>query len=170
MTGGVAAAGGFALGLAVGSFAEWLVHLLMHRRVLLGALHARHHRDGTADGVLWEAAYYLAGAVPAGLLVLLAGWWVGLAPAAAGVAVGGVVYAAFAGYAHQLQHERPELVFWMRVPVHHAHHAHRMWGANFGIGVDVWDRLFGTYRPVPAGAGGRAGRGRVRDYLRVRWV
>ena len=59
--------------------------------------------------------------------------------------VGAVGYAAFAAYAHQVQHERPELVFWMPVPVHTVHHVYQQWRKNFGIGVDWWDRAVGTY-------------------------
>ena len=66
---------------------------------------------------------------PAGL----AAWmllWVGLG---IGFAVGAFAYAAFAAYAHQLQHEHPELVFWMARPVHTVHHKHQQWRHNFGI-------------------------------------
>jgi sterol desaturase/sphingolipid hydroxylase (fatty acid hydroxylase superfamily) len=33
-------------------------------------------------------------------------------------------------------------------PVHFIHHKNHMWHTNFGIGVDIWDRVFGTYRLV----------------------
>ena len=56
---------------------------------------------------------------------------------------------AFAAYAHQAQHEWPELVFWMHPPVHTVHHKFGMWKKNFGIGVDVWDKVFGTFYDRP---------------------
>ena len=65
-----------------------------------------------------------------------------------GWAIGAVVYAAFSAYAHQLQHENPRKCFWMKMPVHYVHHKYGMWHHNFGLGVDWWDHVFGTYKPV----------------------
>lgn len=63
-----------------------------------------------------------------------------------GFALGALAYAALAAYAHQVQHERPDLVFWMVQPNHAVHHYHSEWHHNFGITVDWWDRVFGTFR------------------------
>jgi sterol desaturase/sphingolipid hydroxylase (fatty acid hydroxylase superfamily) len=41
------------------------------------------------------------------------------------------------------------MVFWMRLPVHHLHHHYEMQKHNFGLSVDWWDRVFGTYKPMP---------------------
>src|SRR5438132_3005673 len=68
--------------------------------------------------------------------------------AGVGWALAGFIYAVFAAYAHQLQHDNPDMVFWMPRPVHHLHHKHHMWRHNFGILVDWWDRVFGTYQYV----------------------
>jgi len=62
--------------------------------------------------------------------------------------LGMLFYAAFAAYAHQLQHENPTACFWMKMPVHYVHHEYKQWHHNFGLGVDWWDRIFGTYKPV----------------------
>ena len=59
---------------------------------------------------------------------------------------GCLVYAAFASYAHQLQHDNPKACFWMKMPVHYVHHEYNQWHQNFGIGVDWWDYVFGTYQ------------------------
>ena len=56
------------------------------------------------------------------------------------------LHTAFAAYAHQVQHEKPDLAFWLGVPVHFFHHRDNMWHHNFGIGVSLWDRLLGTYK------------------------
>jgi sterol desaturase/sphingolipid hydroxylase (fatty acid hydroxylase superfamily) len=71
-----------------------------------------------------------------------------------------------ASYAHQLQHARANLVFWMPRPVHGMHHALNMTEHNFGILVDWWDRLFGTYRPVEWP---QPVRRRPADYAAIPW-
>jgi len=32
--------------------------------------------------------------------------------------------------------------------VHYIHHAHNQWHHNFGLCLDIWDRVFGTYQPT----------------------
>ena len=94
-----------------------------------------------------EAKYYATCLWP-GLPEL---WWRGRLNAltsAIGFGLGCFLYAAAAAYAHQVQHEKPELCFWMPLPVHHLHHHGKMWHHNFGILVDWWDRVFGTYKKV----------------------
>ena len=137
--GGVA----FVSAFLIGTLVEYLVHRLMHDRRLLGKKHAEHHRDGWGQGWLGEFGDYF---LPTVLVI-----WVGFLysiGAGIGWALGGFVYAALAAYAHQLQHEYPDLVFWMPRPVHTLHHKHHMWKNNFGILVDWWDRVFGTYKYV----------------------
>jgi sterol desaturase/sphingolipid hydroxylase (fatty acid hydroxylase superfamily) len=154
----------FLAALFVGTFVEYFVHRLMHSRYLLGHKHAEHHRDGWGQGWLGEFRDYLMG-----VLVIL---WVGFlysVPAGVGFAVGGVVYAALAAYAHQLQHERPEMVFWLWRPVHHLHHKHHMWHTNFGILVDFWDRLLGTYKAVDWRPERRPWQYPFRSFFQIRW-
>src|SRR5581483_3230173 len=71
---------------------------------------------------------------------------------------------------HQLQHERPELCFWLPRPGHYLHHRHRMWRHNFGITVDVWDRVFGTYRSEPWRPDKPFYAYPLRDFLRISWI
>src|SRR5262245_12684923 len=137
---------GFAGVAVVGSFVEYAVHILMHRRVLMGRVHTEHHKDGQAQGFLGEFAVYLLGTLPVNAGGAVPAWWLGYPAFAAGWAAGGVAYAAFAAYAHQVQHEHPELTFWLPRPVHYLHHRDQMWHHNFGISLDVWDRVFGTYK------------------------
>jgi len=133
----------FLAALAIGSFFEYVVHRLMHLRWVLGQRHLQHHIRGWGQGVLGEFRDYLYG-------LPVVGWFGFLhsVPAGIGFAAGTFVYAFFAGYSHQLNHERPELVFWLPRPVHHLHHERRLWKHNFGISVDIWDRVFGTYLAV----------------------
>ncbi|HXK20584.1 MAG TPA: sterol desaturase family protein, partial [Polyangiaceae bacterium] len=84
-----------------------------------------------------------------------------------GFALGALCYAVFAAYAHELQHQYPECCFWLRRPVHHLHHAEKMWHHNFGITFDIWDRVFGTYRPSDYQPPARRAWGNL---FRVKWV
>jgi sterol desaturase/sphingolipid hydroxylase (fatty acid hydroxylase superfamily) len=158
---------GCALALVVGTLVEYVVHRLMHRRILLGRKHAAHHKGGWGQGWLGEFWDYYVGSLPVIVLVLLLAWGLDLPAAGVGFAAGGVFYTMFAAYVHQAQHERPELIFWMRMPIHHVHHAHQMWRHNFGICFDGWDRLFGTYKVVDWQR--PFTRPRWRDFLRIEW-
>src|SRR5262245_54656357 len=130
----------FLIALFVGTLVEYWGHRLMHKW-LLKKKHAEHHRDGWGQGWLGEFWDYFVGTVfilPLGFL-----WSV---EAGIGFAAGGVFFCAFAAYSHQLQHERPELCFWMIRPVHFIHHNDHMWKNNFGISCDLWDHVFRTYK------------------------
>ena len=81
--------------------------------------------------------------------------------------VGCILYAAFAAYAHQVQHENPDLVFWLSRPVHHLHHDGNMWHHNFGILVDFWDRVFRTYKPVDYERSQK--RYPLSSYFKIKW-
>ena len=112
--------GGFVLALLLSSFAEWFVHILMHRRVFLGKVHRDHHAEGTGQGWLKEFKDYFVPGIP--VLIALAvgmyftGWYVWF-----GSMIGGAIFfAAFAAYAHQVQHEFPEMAVWMSLHLRHA--------------------------------------------------
>jgi sterol desaturase/sphingolipid hydroxylase (fatty acid hydroxylase superfamily) len=140
---------GWLAGLLVASLAEYWVHVLMHRKVLLSRTHFNHHRDPAGETWAKQFAYYVLGGVPVVLPIAGLVWWAGAADGALGFVAGGLVWAAWVAYAHTLQHTRPELVFWMRHPVHFLHHEYETGRHNFGLSVDWWDRAFGTYRPMP---------------------
>jgi sterol desaturase/sphingolipid hydroxylase (fatty acid hydroxylase superfamily) len=125
------------------SLVEYWLHRLMHVSVMIGARHRDHHRRNEGQGVLWEFRDYAIGSLLAMFLMFfispIAGW---------GWLLGALGYAAFSAYAHQLQHENPTKCFWMKMPVHYVHHKYGMWNHNFGLAVDWWDRVFGTYKAV----------------------
>ena len=127
----------------LGTLAEYFVHRLMHWGILYPEGHKYHHESNDPRTYLSDFFDYGTGAVLIGWLGFLISF-----PAGIGWALGAFAYAALASYAHQLQHANAEMVFWMPRPVHRLHHAYDMTGHNFGILVDWWDRLFGTYRPV----------------------
>ena len=153
-------ASAFLTAFVVGSLAEYWGHRVMHLW-FKKAKHIEHHRSGTGQGFVREFFGYTRGSWP----LFVAGFLYSL-EAGAGFAFGGLLFSALAAYAHELQHEHPECCFWLSQPVHHIHHAEKMWDHNFGITVDVWDRLFGTYRRVerrqPAGVSWR-------NLLRIKW-
>jgi sterol desaturase/sphingolipid hydroxylase (fatty acid hydroxylase superfamily) len=125
------------------SLVEYWIHRLMHVSPRIGAKHRDHHRRNEGQGVLWEFRDYVLGSLIALPLMFLvsptAGW---------GWLLGGIGFAAFSAYAHQLQHENPIKCFWMKMPVHYVHHKYGMWNHNFGLAVDWWDHVFGTYKTV----------------------
>jgi sterol desaturase/sphingolipid hydroxylase (fatty acid hydroxylase superfamily) len=161
----------FVIAFLVGTLVEYVVHRLMHKGSFLGRVHAQHHKSGVAQGVVGEFKDYLVGTTPilaAGFLVSLFG--IDSVAAGVGFVAGGLVYAALAAYAHQVQHERPELVFWLSRPVHHLHHKHHMWRHNFGILVDFWDRVFGTYQLVEWQPQRRPFQHPLREFFRIKWL
>jgi sterol desaturase/sphingolipid hydroxylase (fatty acid hydroxylase superfamily) len=136
------------IGWAVGGFIfaslmEYWGHRLMHQIRWLGTTHREHHARGTGQGVLLEFFDYFKGT-----------WWMMLPPfllsisAGVGWVVGANLFILFSAFSHQLQHENPKKCFWMRMPVHYVHHAHNQWHHNFGMALDFWDRVFGTYKPL----------------------
>jgi sterol desaturase/sphingolipid hydroxylase (fatty acid hydroxylase superfamily) len=61
---------------------------------------------------------------------------------------GTLAFAAFASYAHQIQHYAPHKCFWMKMPIHYIHHQKNQSDNNFGLAIDWWDIVFRTYKPV----------------------
>lgn len=155
----------FLLALLLASFAEYAVHRMMHRVRWAGKQHVHHHKEGTGQGWLGEFREYVLPTFVITWTGFLYSPWVGL-----GLVLGGVFYAAASAYSHQLQHERPELVFWMKRPVHYLHHRDNMWRHNFGILVDWWDRIFGTYKVVTWQPDRRPFQHPLGDFFRINWL
>lgn len=135
----------FIVAFVFSSLAEYWVHRLMHAdpKLKISERHRDHHRRNDAQGVIWEFLDYIKGTFIGMLLLFLFSWQAGL-----GWLLGALAYALFSAYAHQLQHENPTKCFWMKMPVHYVHHKYGMWHHNFGLGVDWWDHVFGTYKAV----------------------
>jgi sterol desaturase/sphingolipid hydroxylase (fatty acid hydroxylase superfamily) len=154
----------FSFAVVFGSLVEYFVHRWMHDGKVLKIRHAKHHRN--LDGQGWWGEfkdYFLPG-----LAIIWVGFLVSI-PAGLGFATGALGYAAFAAYAHQVQHERPELVFWLPRPVHYLHHRENMWRHNFGISLDIWDRLFATYKPVDWQPERRARDYPLKSFVDITW-
>jgi sterol desaturase/sphingolipid hydroxylase (fatty acid hydroxylase superfamily) len=148
--------------LLIGSFMEYSIHRLMHSGKVLGKKHADHHAEGVGQGWLGEFIDYTLPAI----VIAPFGFFLSV-PIGIGLCLGALAYGSSAAYAHQLQHEKPELCFWLPMPVHHTHHEYRMWDHNFGILCDVWDRVFGTYRREPFERVQRSVA--LREYFEIKW-
>jgi sterol desaturase/sphingolipid hydroxylase (fatty acid hydroxylase superfamily) len=131
-------------GFVVSSFLEYWGHRFMHAVTWgPGRTHREHHARGTAQGVLLEAWDYFKYS----WILMWPPFLISL-PAGIGWVIGANAFIFFSAFGHQVQHENPKSCFWMPRPVHYMHHAHNQWHHNFGMAIDIWDRVFGTYKPV----------------------
>lgn len=145
-------AAAFTLLLLSRSFAAYWLHRLFHAAPLLWRIHRVHHGDDAIDtstGLRNHPFEMLAAAALGAGLALALG-----APALVVAAVDAVLFAA-ALWQHAAIRLSPNsanrlgLVL-VTPPVHRLHHSldpadH---DRNFGDFLTVWDRLFGTWRPV----------------------
>ncbi|MGH7005470.1 MAG: sterol desaturase family protein [Alphaproteobacteria bacterium] len=150
--------------LVFGTLAEYVIHRMMHWGILHPDGHRYHHETDDARTFLRDFIDY---GTPAALLCW-PGFLVSLT-SGFGWMFGALVYAALASYAHQIQHANADLVFWMRRPVHRLHHVHDMKTQNFGVLVDWWDRLFGTYAAIEWPREKNAGAYRLKDFRAIPW-
>ncbi len=135
----------FIFAFIFGSFLEYWVHRFMHIYPKFGngiTAHYGHHRSNTSKG-FWgdwlDFSLVSLLVLPAFIISLYFGTI---------MVLGTVAFAAFASYAHQIQHNHPHRCFWMEMPIHYVHHKNNQWDSNFGLAIDWWDRVFGTYKPV----------------------
>ena len=135
----------FIFAFIFGSFLEYWVHRFMHIYPEFGngiTAHYGHHRSNTTKGFLGDFLDFSL----VSLLVLPA-FLISLSFGSIMIS-GTVAFAAFASYAHQVQHYNPHQCFWMKMPIHYVHHRNNQWNSNFGLAIDWWDRVFGTYKSV----------------------
>jgi sterol desaturase/sphingolipid hydroxylase (fatty acid hydroxylase superfamily) len=155
----------FVLTLIFGSFMEYWLHRLMHSWPKFGRdiiTHYDHHRRNEGQGVIGEFKDYLKAVVALSWVILIS------RPIGIGFILGACVYAIFSAYAHQLQHDNPSKCFWMKMPVHYVHHKYNQWHHNFGLGVDCWDKVFGTYKPMEWQEEAELNQPE-RGYLQIKW-
>lgn len=137
--------GSFILAPIFASFVEYWLHRLMHIYPRFGrdfVSHYSHHQENSAQGVLPEFKDYTK-ALPVTFFAFFISVPVGIS-----FVTGNLVYGVFSAYAHQLQHENPTKCFWLKMPVHYVHHKYNQWDYNFGLAVDWWDKVFGTYKTM----------------------
>jgi sterol desaturase/sphingolipid hydroxylase (fatty acid hydroxylase superfamily) len=131
------------------TFIEYWGHRVMHWPALgnLHEHHMAHHTRNYGKGFLLEFIKYMVlGAIFVIPLSIYARSVISVS-----FAFGAILTSAFSAYCHQWQHDHPETdrMWWMsnRMPVHYVHHKHNMLRHNFGMCVDWWDHVFGTYIP-----------------------
>ncbi|MEL6929308.1 MAG: sterol desaturase family protein [Cyanobacteria bacterium J06600_6] len=135
----------FIFAFIFGSFLEYWVHRAMHVFPKFGnglTGHFGHHRSNTTKGFVGDFLDFSL----VSLLVLpafLVSLYFGVI-----MLSGTIAFAAFASYAHQIQHYNPHKCFWMKMPIHYIHHRDKQWHSNFGLAIDWWDIVFGTYQPA----------------------
>jgi sterol desaturase/sphingolipid hydroxylase (fatty acid hydroxylase superfamily) len=154
----------FLIALLFSSLVEYCGHRAMHVW-LMRRKHAEHHQEVVAQGWLGEFWDYFVGTVP----LLWFGFFWSL-EAGIAFAVGGVLFACWAAYNHQIQHENPELCFWLARPVHYLHHRDKMWKHNFGISSGLWDWVFGTYKVAEWKPQKRARDYPLWSFFRIKWI
>ncbi len=150
--------------LSIATLGEYFVHRLMHWGLLYREGHRRHHESNESRCFLRDFLDYGTGT----LFICWLGFF-NSSVAGFGWLLGAFAYTALASYSHQLQHAHPDLVFWMRRPVHRLHHANKMTDHDFGILVDWWDRVFGTYRPAEWQSSRTRGPRILKRYLDIPW-
>ena len=157
--------GCFILGIIFASFVEYWLHRLMHIDPRFGrdiVPHYDHHKENYGQGVLPEFKDYSM-ALPIAFFAFFISFPIGIS-----FVGGSFIYGIFSAYAHQLQHENPTKCFWLKMPVHYVHHKYNQWDYNFGLAVDWWDRLFGTYKAMDW-LTEKELEGADKGYLQVKW-
>ncbi|MEO0375998.1 MAG: sterol desaturase family protein [Cyanobacteria bacterium P01_A01_bin.17] len=91
--------GWFIAAFIFASFVEYWLHRFMHIDPYhLGKVHVQHHQENTGQGFLPEWRNYVIGTAPIMGTTFLFSWQIGVC-----CTLGGIAYATFAAYAHQLQ-------------------------------------------------------------------
>ncbi len=134
--------------------AIWAQHLAMHRVRFLWRLHCAHHSDGEVDvttALRFHPLEILCSAVFKAAVI------VGLGAPVAAVVAFEILLNVMALFNHanldlgeRLDRALRRLI--VTPALHRAHHAEAsaLMNANFGFGLSLWDRIFGTYRTPPA--------------------
>lgn len=154
----------FIAAFLLASLVEYWVHRAMHWYPQgFGKRHLDHHRRNEGQGVVWEFLDYFKATV----VLMIPAFFVSL-EVGIGWALGAITFAIFSAYAHQLSHENPRRLFWQEMPVHYVHHKYGQWHHNFGMALDWWDHVFGTYKSTEWLTEQELSQPE-RNYLQLRW-
>jgi sterol desaturase/sphingolipid hydroxylase (fatty acid hydroxylase superfamily) len=135
-------------------FRGWLVHLVQHKAALLWRFHIVHHSDNNVD-VTTGLRHHPAESVLRGLFLLMA-----VAATRAPMFAIMIFQTALVIFV-QFTHANISLPRWLERPASflffspHMHKVHPHWqlpytDSNYGAVLAIWNRLFGTYRQLPA--------------------
>lgn len=132
----------FAVGWVVWTLAEYWIHRsVLHGFYWMG-IHELHHKRPRqlSRFPVWQIpSYFLA--IYLGVWVVAGTWTTAVF---AGIILGWVMFFMM----HHALHHFPQYLPAFAVR-HNAHH--KLTVMNYGITVDWWDRVFGTFRPSPRG-------------------
>ena len=141
------------LAVLILDLAIYFQHVLFHAVPALWRLHRMHHADLEFD-VTTGIRFHPIEIVISMLIKLIVVTALGLSPA--GVLIFEVLLNATSMFSHGNVRMRPSIdraLRWFVVTpdMHRVHHSidARETNSNFGFNLPWWDRLFGTYRPVP---------------------
>jgi sterol desaturase/sphingolipid hydroxylase (fatty acid hydroxylase superfamily) len=144
----------FILGLAGWTLLEYCFHRWVYHkgRTLAHAGHAMHHED---PKMLIGMPWFLTTSVYMGVWYVFA-YWLEVRYVSvffAGVLAGFIFYYCF----HHIHHHfNPKNAWYRKLRTHHKIH-HQVPGANFGVTMMFWDKVFGTtYRKAGDGVKKRA--------------
>jgi sterol desaturase/sphingolipid hydroxylase (fatty acid hydroxylase superfamily) len=132
-----------ALGLAIWTFAEYLLHrFVLHHWPYFVDMHQAHHDEAQemigAPTIFSLAFFYVTIYLP----LLLAFGMGNALPIFSGFIAGYLAFDAVHYSVHHLQGQNRVLRFWKKL---HAIHHHGNADTNYGVLTDFWDRVFGTY-------------------------
>lgn len=164
----------FAIAVLTRSFLDYWLHRASHRWRWLWRIHRVHHSDRFFDVTLalrhhpFEALVAIAFYAPASALLGLPAWTI----------IAAELLMVAAAYWEHLDLAAPAWVVRWLHPVltvpqwHRVHHSARQieTDSNFGTLLVVWDRLFGTNRPIGQGPVERIGLGDEEDRRSDRWL
>lgn len=141
---------GLVVAMFIGTLVEYWVHWLMHHGLFLTRFHMLHHRENNADDWLKDLfKIYIPGFVPVMLLPFIPLIWVEsswLFYSGIGWALGTVSYLGVFSLCHHMHHQNPQKLFWLAPGFHDVHHTPGNYRHNYGVVVDWWDRILGTYK------------------------
>ena len=131
----------------------YLVHLLEHRIPLLWRIHRMHHSDPDVDVTTTYRFHPLEVLLRAGANIVVA-FAVGMPPVAAvGYLLLSTITSVLSHANLRLPHvlDRPLGLVIITPGIHRTHHSvdRDDSNSNFSVCLSCWDRLFGTFRPMP---------------------
>jgi len=145
---------GLILSVLLFDLAIWTQHLVTHKVPLFWRFHRVHHADRDLD--VTTAIRFHPVEIAASMLVKIGLVYL-IGPSPVAVVLFEVLLNGTALFSHANLRLPGALDRWLRMVVvtpdmhrvHHSVHRHEH-DSNYGFALSVWDRLFGTYRALPA--------------------
>lgn len=130
-----------------GTLIEYWFHRAMHAKIVMGEVHMDHHRNNDVENWLSDLViFYFPRLLPVLLLPFVVCFFeFSLVWLCLGWLIGGTFYLTLFAFCHKLHHTHPEVLWWLNKHMHYMHHEVDI-RYNYGVVVDWWDRVFGTYK------------------------